>query len=90
MTLIRWLPHALENLAEREIDRSEADLTLASPEFAVDDPPGRRILMRRYLDSVLKQEMLLRIVVEETADELVVVTLYKTSQIKRYLKGLAP
>jgi hypothetical protein len=85
-----WSPHALDNLIEREVDRSEAEATLARPDFVVDDPPGRQILMRRYLDSVLRQEMLLRIVVEDTTDELIVVTVYKTSQIKRYLKGLQP
>jgi len=42
--------------------------------------------MRVYFDPVLQKEMLLRVVVEETADELVVVTVYKTSQIDRYLK----
>ena len=90
MNPIQWSPHALENLAEREVDRTEAEAALHHPEFVVDDPPGRRILMRRYLDSVLRQEMLLRVVVEESADELIVVTVYKTSQIKRYLKGLIP
>lgn len=29
-------------------------------------------------------------IVEETADELVVVTIYKTSQIDKYVKGRAP
>jgi len=32
--------------------------------------------------------MLMRMIVEETTDEIVVVTLYKTSQIEKYLKGL--
>jgi len=32
--------------------------------------------------------MLLRIIVEETIGEVVVVSVYKTSQIDRYLKGL--
>jgi len=32
--------------------------------------------------------MLLRIVVEESDMETVVVTIYKTSQIERYIKGL--
>jgi hypothetical protein len=31
--------------------------------------------------------MLLRVVVEETPQELVVITVYKTSQISRYMKG---
>ena len=46
--------------------------------------------MRRYFDTNLQQEMLLRIILEETTEEIVVVTIYKTSQIDRYLKGSIP
>ena len=88
MKPVRWTPHALLNLADREIDRSIAEATLDDPQFAVPDPPDRRILMRRYFDSLLQQEMLLRIIVEEAAGERIVVTIYKTSQIARYVKGL--
>ncbi len=80
----------MQNLTDREIDRSAAEATLDEPEFAVPDPPGRQILMRRYSDRVLRQNMLLRMIVEETASETVVVTVYKTSQIGRYLEGLTP
>jgi hypothetical protein len=40
--------------------------------------------MRRYFDDVLRVEMLLRVVVEETDEELTVVTLYKTSKFAKY------
>jgi hypothetical protein len=50
----------------------------------------RLVLMRRYFDQILQQEMLLRMVVEETATERVVITVYKTSQIAKYLKGQRP
>ena len=43
--------------------------------------------MRRYFDSVLQTEMLVRVVVEETETESVVVTLYKTSKFKKYEGG---
>jgi hypothetical protein len=46
--------------------------------------------MRRYFDQVLQQEMLLRVVIEESGAEAVVITVYKTSQIARYLKGVQP
>ncbi len=46
--------------------------------------------MRRYFDGTLQQEMLLRMIVVESAEEVVVVTVYKTSQIGKYLKGLVP
>ncbi|MFZ2088637.1 MAG: DUF4258 domain-containing protein [Desulfobaccales bacterium] len=88
MKPVRWTPHALDNMAEREIDRAEAEKTLNAPEFEVADQPQRRILMRRYFDQVLQQEMLLRLVLEETMAETVVITVYKTSQMKKYLKGL--
>ncbi len=90
MKPVRWTPHALVNLADREINRSIAQATLDDPEFAVSDPPDRRILMRRYFDSLLQRDMLLRIIVEEAGDERIVVTIYKTSQIARYVKGLTP
>ncbi len=48
----------------------------------------RRVYMRRYHDPRLGCEMLLRIVVEEHPREFVVVTIYRTSQIAKYLKGL--
>jgi hypothetical protein len=34
--------------------------------------------------------MLLRIAVQETASERIVVTVYKTAQLSKYLKGHAP
>jgi hypothetical protein len=43
--------------------------------------------MRRYFDDVLQMEMLLRVVVEETAAEITVVTLYKTSKFGKYEGG---
>jgi hypothetical protein len=84
---VRWSAHALQNLVDREIDPRVADATLATPEFAVSDDPGRRILMRQYFDEPLQREMLLRIVIEDTASEIVVVTVYKTSRIDRYRGG---
>jgi hypothetical protein len=56
---IRWFAHALKSLADREIDRAEADRAFAAPEFIVPGQPGRKVLMRRYVDEVLGHEMLL-------------------------------
>jgi hypothetical protein len=84
----RWTDHALKNLIEREVDRTEAQRAIDEPTYVVPDPPDREIRMRRYFDAELDQEMLLRVVVEMDGEDLVVVTLYKTSQIDRYLKGL--
>ncbi len=86
----RWTFHARRNLAEREIDPIEAEKTLEQPEFRVPDRPHRQVLMRRYFDQAVQQEMLLRIVVEETTTEILVITVYKTSQLAKYLRGLVP
>jgi hypothetical protein len=56
----------------------------------VSEPPDREIRRRRYYDQLLQQDMLLRVIVEKTKPDIVVVTVYKTSQISRYLKGLKP
>ncbi len=90
MKPIRWSRHAVKNLTDREIDRTEADKTLAEPELVAPGQPPRQVLMRRYFDRLLQKEMLLRIVVEDTASERVVVTVYKTTQVGKYLKGRTP
>lgn len=84
---IRWTHHAVKNLTDREIDRTEAEKTLAEPELIAPGQPPRQVLMRRYFDRVLQQEMLLRIVIEDTPSERVVVTVYKTAQLSKYLTG---
>jgi len=60
---VRWSRHALKNLTDREIDRTEAERTLAEPEAVAPGQSPRQVLMRRYFDRLLQQEMLLRIVV---------------------------
>lgn len=90
MKLIRWTHHALQNLNERNIDRTIAEQTIADPEFTILDSPDREIRMRRYFDKIRQREMLLRVIIAEVGNEIVVITLYKTSQINRYLKGLLP
>lgn len=89
MKPLRRTTHALEALVDLGIDRAEVERTIAAPERSEAEPPRRAVLMRRYLDDRLGREMLLRVVVDETPTERVVVTLYKTSRIERYLtRGL--
>jgi len=90
MKPIRWSPHALQNLADREIPRHEAEEALLNPELILTAAPPRQIFMRRYFDPRFSQEMLVRAVVEETAEERLVITVYITSKISKYMKGAAP
>lgn len=84
MRPIRWTPHASEEATRREIYAHEAEQTVLHPDSVAPAQLPRRIFMRRYFDAVLQIEMLLRVVVEETEAELVIVTLYKTSKFKKY------
>jgi hypothetical protein len=87
---VRWTPHALDNLLTREINRQEVERTLEQPDRVVHGEPPRTIFMRRYHDAAKGHDMLMRVVVEETATERVVVTVVKASRIDRYLRGQTP
>jgi hypothetical protein len=84
---IRWTPHALEALAEREIDREEGERAIHEPTATGAGLGNRTVLLRRYYDHVLDQEKPLCVVTEDQGDEIVLVTLYKTSKFEKYLKG---
>lgn len=90
MKPVRWSAHALKNLTDREIPREEAERTLTEPEMVLPARPPRRFLMRRYFDLRFQQQMLLRLLVEETPSEDVVITVYITSKIDKYMKGTPP
>ncbi len=83
---VRFSDHVLANLTDHDIDRGEVEKTLAEPEAIEPGHEGEQVYMRRYHDTVLDQQMLLRVIIEESDSEIVVVTVYKTSQIGRYLK----
>ena len=90
MKSIRLSEHAVTSLTDRGIDRAEVERTLTEPDAVEPGHAGRKVYMRRYHDTVLDQAMLLRVIVEETETEIVVVTVYKTSHMDRYLKGKQP
>ena len=89
MKPIRWTRHALDALGDRAIDRAEAELALRSPDAIGQAARGRLVYMRRFVDPVLGDRMLLRVIVEDDddAEEQVVVTIYKTSRFYKYLGG---
>jgi hypothetical protein len=84
MKPIRWSAHARKKAATREVKQKEVEQTISRPDSIVPGQWPRRIFMRRYFDQILRAEMLLRVVVEETDVELTVVTLYKTSKFAKY------
>lgn len=87
MKSIRWSAHALYELERRQIDADEADITIREPSEQLAASANRRFHQRRYFDIALQSEMLMRVLLEETEAELVVVTLYKTSKFEKYERG---
>ena len=85
---IRWSLHARERLDARAVDEAEVRLAIAAPEFIVPGVPPRRVFMRRFIDAGSGRAMLLRVVAEETPTSIEVVTVYRTSKIRKYLRGL--
>lgn len=84
MKSIRWSDHAARRIAKREIDAAEAELAVKRPDSIVETTLNRRFYQRRYLDHALNQQMLMRVLIDETDSELVAVTLYKTSKFAKY------
>lgn len=86
MKSLRWTRHVLEALAEREIERAEAERTVREPTVVHAARGSRKLHVRRYHDALLGGDMLLCVVTEETRDEIIAVTAYKTSKIDKFLK----
>ncbi len=86
----RWVAHALKNLLDREIPREQAEQALAQPERIGEGHRGRKVFMRSYFDERLGQQMLVRVVVEESDSERVVTTVYITSKIGKYMGEANP
>ena len=85
MKPIRFSPHALANLKARGIPRAEAVAAIRKPARREPTRAPREVVSRPYSDTVTGQMMLLRAVIEETEHEIAVITVYKTSKLKKYL-----
>jgi len=75
-------------MAARQVDRELVEQAIRSPEQVVPDKddPARQIHQSRFVDAT-GRDKLLRVVVEEHANEVLVVTVYPASNFKRYWKG---
>ena len=90
MKPIRFSPHAEANLVAREISRADAETAIRQPVRREPGRPPREIVSWVYSDTVTGETMLLRAVMEETEHEIAVITLYKTSKLKKYLPKETP
>jgi hypothetical protein len=82
---IRWTLHAFARANRRGIDLNDVQHTVEAPEFVVTSDADRRIYMRRYNDRETGKAMLVRLVIEETVFERVIISVLITSKVSKYL-----
>ena len=85
MKQIRITPHAKERIVARKLNSEQVKSVVLHPEQIVpdEDDINRQIYQSFFTDRKGKKK-LLRVIVEETQDEIAVITAYLTSQIKKY------
>jgi hypothetical protein len=71
-------------MAARNISEDILLDTVHNPQQSLTVSEGRRIYQSRYFDTIEQKPMLMRIVVEPQGENLIVVSVYKTSRIGKY------
>jgi hypothetical protein len=78
----KLVDHALEQARDRGISELTIDETLNSPGQIIDAKRGRRVYQSKVMQG--NREALVRLIVEERRSEIVVVTVYLTTDVDRY------
>ncbi|KAM3095571.1 DUF4258 domain-containing protein [Phormidesmis sp. 146-35] len=75
--------HAEEERERREIPREFLDEVLQSPQQIVDDRDGKKAYQSQF-EFGNGKTYLVRAIVADNTEPAIVITIYRTSQIKRY------
>ena len=78
--ILIFVPHALERMKERSIDKEEVIAALSYPED-IDCRDEKRKIAQRFIEGKL-----LRVVYEEEEDTIIVVSVYRTSKYNKYIR----
>jgi len=76
--------HAVFEAKRRDIDEGLIRSMVIKPQQKISSKRGRVIVQGIYQDQIEDKETLLRIIGKETIDKFEVITVYKTSKIKKY------
>lgn len=76
--------HARFEMERRHISEKMVCEVVLSPQQILLAKKGRKVYQSKFVDSVRNKEMLLRVVVIESGNDLYVVTVYKTSKAEKY------
>ena len=75
---IRFIPHALQRLEERGIPRELVEEAVKNPDEVRDGYCGRKVAQKRL------NGKLIRVIFEEEGGDVVVITAYVTSKVRKY------
>ncbi len=75
-------PHAKEKVRRRQIPLDLLEAVLNNPEQVVEESRGRKAYQSKIVSD--GQEYLVRVIVDDKVDPVVVVTVYKTNKIRKY------
>ncbi len=76
--------HAEEQVQSRSIPRELILGTIENPQQSISGYKARRIHQSRYYDGFENKEMLIRIITEIRGDDVIVISIYKTSKLEKY------
>ena len=80
--------HAILEMKRRQISRKEVEYLIRHPGQKTAGKRNRTVIQGRYHDQKYNKQMLLRIIGEELDGRFQVITVYKTSKIEKYWRGI--
>ena len=86
MKKIIWLPHARIRLLERGIREELVEKAVTDPDQVL-IYSRNKIFHKIYVDHLRNKKYLLRVITEDLMAETVIISVYRTSKIKKYWRG---
>jgi len=83
---IIFTKHALFEAKRRGITRKEILSVVNNYQQKIHYREDKIIFQSKYKDKNIGKDMLLRVITKETEKEIVIITVYKTSKLKKYLR----
>jgi hypothetical protein len=81
---ILFTEHAKFEIERRQIKEDDLKELINQPHQRISTKKGRVIFQKKYFDTIIKKEMLLRVIGKKERGKFVVITAYKTSRVKKY------
>lgn len=77
-------------MAARQNSEAQVVEVLERPQQRIRIGRGRQIYQNRYVDPIGLREMMIRVIVEGSEDDPIVVSVYRTSNVRKYWQEEPP